>query len=143
DGFTDDGKLYGRLLKGHPRPIPPNAPPLRKVKIAQLNEGAEYVTKSVDVIRIGKWTQKDYLELLRATADVYRVGAELTDDPGEKVGWYEDRVVMFKLIDRFIQAQVETGVVPPQELNLARFHRLQAEAELLEFKAAMEKAGKR
>ena len=35
---TDNDKLYRRLMAGFPRPIPADAPPLTKVRVAQVNE---------------------------------------------------------------------------------------------------------
>jgi hypothetical protein len=131
---TDFGKALGRLA-AYPKPIPPDAPPLRKVKLAQLNEGAEYIKKTHQVFQVGRWMPQDLYELMRTTAEVYRVGAELADNAAEKVGWYEDRVVMFKVMERFTDARVHAGSDPPQAMHLIGFWRLQAEADLLEVKA--------
>jgi hypothetical protein len=136
----DDDKMFGRLTRGHPRPVPADAPLLRKVKLAQLNDGAVYLITTRKVIRIGKWTPQDCAELLRMVSDVYPVGAELADDPAEKVGWHEDRVVAFKWIERFTEARVNAGTDPPQMINLVRFYRLQAEADLILVKDQLPKA---
>src|SRR5688572_11172986 len=80
-----DDKCFGRLKAGHPWAIPADAPPLRRVKLAQLNEGADHVIKTWVVIRLGKWVQTDYFATINLTMEVYRIGAELADTPAERV----------------------------------------------------------
>jgi hypothetical protein len=134
----DPAKLFGRLTRGHPRPVPADAPPLRKVKLAQLNEGAEFLLRSHKGLHNQNqgWRPAVSLDSIRVTAeDAYRLGAELAEGPAEKVGWHEDRVVVLKWLEQLAEARMQTGTDPPQDLNRMRFYRLQAEADLLEMKA--------
>ena len=137
-GMNDD-KIFGRLQAGHPRAIPADAPPLRRVKIAQLNEGADHVIKTWQVMRVGKWAQTDYFATINVTMEAYQLGAELADTREEKLGWYVDRVVMLKTFEQYFAIRMESGTEPPQVLHVIRFYRLRAEAELLELKARLGK----
>src|SRR4051794_3142015 len=50
--FADQEKLLHRLTAKFPRPIPPDAPPIEKIRIAQTNEAAAFLARSVRVISI-------------------------------------------------------------------------------------------
>jgi hypothetical protein len=127
-------KLTKRLTAGFPRPIPADAPLLTKVRTAQVNEGAAYLLQTFEVIMVGRWTPQDFYNLVKVMNDVYRVAAELETDPVEKVAVLSEQVLMFRDAERFTQARAEAGADSPQQLNMARFYRLQAEADLIQAK---------
>jgi hypothetical protein len=123
-----------RLQAGFPRPTPADAPPLIKVRIAQVNEGTAYLMRIKEMLGVGRWTPQDFNDLVKVMNDVYRVAAELEKDPAEKVAILSEQVLMFKDVEWFTQARVEAGADPLHQLNTARFYRLQAEAELIQAK---------
>ncbi|MBX9622230.1 MAG: hypothetical protein K2X82_00290 [Gemmataceae bacterium] len=137
---ADLPKRVREALAAGPRPIPADAPPLTKVRIAQVNEGVAYVISTQRLIEQGQFRSTEYFGFLKMAVEVFRAWAELEPTPAGKVGAYEDRVVVMKLAERFAVARVQAGTDPPQLLHESRFWRLQAEKELLllqdELKAA-------
>jgi hypothetical protein len=125
---------FGRLKAVLARPVPADAPPLTKVRLAQVYEGTEYLYRFQEKMRLGSYLPSDYQTYHRMAAEVFRAAAEVEDDPAGKVALYEDRVRMMKEAERFATARTNAGTDPPHALNEARFHRLQAEADLLRLK---------
>ena len=72
-------------------------------------------------------------------AVVYGVAAELEEKPARRVPWFEARVRKLKEVEGHVERAVRTGGLQAQALNVARFQRLQAEADLLRLKADVEK----
>ena len=123
--------------------FPPNATPLEKVRIAQVNQGETFLIRARTRIELGQFDTSDYEEYSRVAAETYKVKGELAADPGGKVAAYEARVVVFKEVEAFTVKRVEAGTDRPQSLNLVRFWRLQAEKELLLLQEELAKAGKK
>jgi hypothetical protein len=92
-------------------------------------------------IEIGQYRSEQFAEMVRVATDVFRIAMELEPTPAAKIGYYEDLVAVFKEIERFTTMRVNAGVDPPQHENLARFYRLQAEADLIQLKESL-KGGK-
>ena len=127
----DFEKVYSRLTTGHPRPIPPDAAPLTKVRTAQVNESVGYFRGIVPRFGLTE-SERDYLpEMLHVSNDLFRVAVAAEHTVAGKQGLFEDRVALFKFFERFVQTKVNLGARSPLELNLPRFYRLQAEAELI------------
>jgi len=143
----DDEKLFARLHAGRDAIVkrtPENASPLHKVRVAQMNEGIAHITKMKELLRIGRWVPTDFVEVVPVIAETYRIGADLCENPADKIMWFEERVVMLKFWEEYADVRHRLAVDdPPQVIHLARFHRLRAEAELLEFKAELDKARKK
>jgi hypothetical protein len=74
---------------------------------------------------------------------VYRAAAELEPTPAGKFAALETRVLALKECERFTEARTSAGNDPPQQLNVCRFHRLQAEADLLRLKEQLAPAPKK
>jgi hypothetical protein len=104
------------------------------VRIAQVNEGTAFLLRTLDMLFVGRWTPPDFYNYVKVLADVYRVAAELETDPAERVAVLSEQVLMFKDAEQFTQARVEPGTDPPQQLNMARFYRLQAEVDRIRAK---------
>ena len=68
---------------------------------------------------------------------------EFAPNPESRVRCHEAQVILLKEIERYIENSVAIGNSPPQHAHLTRFHRLNAEADLLKLKAEIEKAGKK
>jgi hypothetical protein len=125
-------------------PAPAAAPtPLQRVQFEQVRAGAAYLEKMRHVIAIGRWEPEFFAEYLKVAAEVHKVAADLDGTPAGRVKCYEARVVLMKELERFVGRRQDANVDPPQHLDLARFHRLQAEADLLKLVAEAEKAGKK
>jgi hypothetical protein len=133
--IPDDDAVFARLKALLARPVPPDAPPLRKVRLAQVYEGAVYVYMFGERMRIGFYTSTDYGRYVAIVADVFRAAAEVEDDPAGKVAFYEDRVRLLKVAEWYTVVRTNVGTDPPYALNETRFYRLQAEVELLKLKA--------
>jgi hypothetical protein len=116
--------------------VPKDATPLRKVQIAQLRAGYSCLVRTQMKIERGQFTSGEYQNYLRLVVAMYRVGAEMTNDPAEKPLWVEDQVRLLREWERFTAARVP-NIDPPQVLDEARFWRLAAEAELLRARAAV------
>jgi hypothetical protein len=130
-------------------PLPPlpavgaDAPPLRRVMAEQLREGLAYLRQSEEIIRLGAGDLALLRDYTYMTADVFRVAADLEENPTKRVPWYEARVRKLKEFEVSVEKGLQRGVLPSQALNVVRFQRLQAEADLLRLKAEVEKpAGK-
>jgi hypothetical protein len=92
-------------------------------------------------MRAGNWNSAFFYETLETTLNAYRLGAELENHPADRVPWYEARVRKLKEFELLAETRVKDGVEPPHQLNIARFHRHGAEAELLVLLDEVKKAG--
>jgi hypothetical protein len=129
-------KLEERLKVIMTRPVPANSPPLRKVRAAQIPEWVayyrEYSRPRVGIICYQSFEDIDHFATLD---EVYRAAADLEDTAMGKVTFAEDRILAYRERVRYIEARVRNGADPPHNLPFARFHMLQAEADLLRLKA--------
>ena len=134
-----------RAKAADPMPAVPavaaDAPPLRKVQIELVKEGLTYLSRCGELIRSDTWVASDFRRYADVLTETCRVAAELEEKPADRVPWFEARVRRMKAVEAAIDRGVRAGSVAPQELNLIRFQRLQAEVELLKLKAAVEKPG--
>jgi hypothetical protein len=126
--------IFFRLQPVLTRPVPPDAPPLTKVRLAQLYEGTEYLLRFQEKLWHGSFRTGEYASYLNMVADVFRLAAELDGTPAGRVALYEDRVRVMKEVERYTGDRVNAGTDPPHALAETRFHRLQAEADLLRLK---------
>jgi hypothetical protein len=117
-----------------------DAPPLRKVQFEQLKEGLDFLRKSEEIMRLGAGDVAMLRDYAYVASDVYRLAADLEDKPARRVPWYEARVRKLKEFETSVERGWRRGVMPSQALNVARFQRLQAEADLLRLKEEVEKA---
>ncbi len=118
-----------------------DAPPLRKAQVELVREGVDYIARCKELMRTGAWAVSDFRKYADVLTETCRVAAELEEKPAKRVPWYELRVQRMKDVENLISQGVKVGNVAPQELNLIRFQRLQAEIDLLKLKAEVEKAG--
>jgi hypothetical protein len=143
-----DGQPAVVVVEKGAAPLPPlpklaaDSPPLRRVQYEQLKEGMTYLTQTEEIIRLGAWD----IELLRdyavVASAVYAVAAELEESPTKRVPWFEARVRKLKEFEGYVERGVRAGGAAAQSLNVARFQRLQAEADLLRLKADVEREKK-
>jgi hypothetical protein len=133
--ILDDDAMFARLKALLARPVPPDAPPLRKARPAQVYEGAVYLYRFGERLRLGTFTSIEYGRYVTIVTDVFRAAAEVEDDPAGKVALYEDRVRVLKRAEGYSKRRAEVRADPPYALNETRFYLLQAEAELLRLKA--------
>jgi hypothetical protein len=137
-----DGRRTLELVEKDAVPLPPwpaaaaDAPQLRRLQVEQLQEGRAYIDRMIRVTRVGRYTPEDVRELAAVTAETYRLAAELEEKPAARVPWYEARVRKLKEYEQTVEQRVATGTSGPQEVNLARMRRLQAEIDLTKVKAA-------
>lgn len=137
----DFKKLFSRFTTGQPRPILKDAAPLAKIRTAQVHASAGYLRGIEPRFGLTESEADDLLEMIHTSNDLFRVAVAAEPTAAGKQGLFEDRVALFKESERFTEAKVNTGARPPHRLNLARFYRLQAEAELLVLQQS-QKAGK-
>ena len=143
-GTPDYKKLSDRVSKQFPLPVPSDAPAQRKVLLHQANEGAEFLRQVIQHIADGNWNPAYTNDLATITHEFFRVAAEMEATPAARVPWYEERVVFAKAFEEFMRITVlRDGNQPPHALHLARFRRLQAEAELLKVKEEVGKGEKK
>lgn len=133
-------------LKWVPHPIPElgaNPTALRRVRFEQLYAGLEYIARIEVKEAIVGGVGPDYSPTRTLYVATLRIGAELEEDLAKRVPWFEARVRVFKEIERNVAQRVEVASEEPQRLSQARFARLEAEAELLELQAEIERAKKK
>lgn len=138
--MEDYKNLVGRMEKEIPRKIPENGTAVEKIKTAQFNEGIAYLLRFRILIETGAYRPEEYREFLSMANDVFRVAAELEPTDAKKLKWHEMRVQNMSDGERFVSMRVKSGTDPVRQLNLARYARLQAEAELAELKERISKA---
>jgi hypothetical protein len=132
-----DGKTHSfHFIRSAARPpglpvLPPNANPLRRVRHRLVTEGLESLHRITELIRAGEWTSQYFDETIQTAAGTFRWGADLETDPADRVPWHEARVRVLKEFESFTEARVKNGNDPRIRLSVVRFHRLQAEADLL------------
>jgi hypothetical protein len=104
---------------------------LQKIELAQVHEGAEH-------IRIFNWSfpilsqpPKFYIDNILAGVATYRAAAGLEPSLASRVRLYEVPLITLKRAEQYIEYLVQNGVITMSNLNIIRFHRLGAEAELL------------
>lgn len=119
-----------------------DAPPLRKMQLELVQEGVAYIARCKELMRTNTWVVSDFRKYADVLTETCRTAAELEEKPADRIPWYELRVRRMKDVETVLALNVRAGNVAPQELNLIRFQRLQAEIDLLKLKAEVEKAGK-
>jgi hypothetical protein len=142
------------LVLGQPDPKLPKQPPppkldplvekateadpkdteLRKLMKERVRERAQYLARVQEIIAVGAWNAAFFGEVVKTEATLWENVAELLDRQADKVKCYEKRVERFKEFEKFIAARVNVGTEPPQNLNLAKATRLDAEIALLKLK---------
>jgi hypothetical protein len=121
----------------------PKDAPIRKLQKERCYQRAVAVAYVKECIAFGQWTPSYFQDYIKLQVTLAENLAELMDKPADKVKCYEMRVDATKEFEKFINTRVTTGNDPPQNLNLAKAARIDAEIELLKLKAEIEKAGKR
>jgi hypothetical protein len=121
--------------------LPADAGALGKVRHEQVLEGFGYLQIASPVpFPLIDAAPPDFVDYFRVVADTYRMAAELEGRLADRVPWYEAHVRALKGAERYAVRRVELGTAPPQNLDMICFLRLQAEAELLRLKAAVDSA---
>jgi hypothetical protein len=121
--------------------LPTDAPLLRKVLHAQAREGLLFLGWMSKYIQLGIWNYQFLYDAVLMADEAYTVAAEAESRLADRIPWYEERVRKLKELERFIETRVQSDKEPPHRLNFVRFHRLQAELDLLTLKDAVAKAG--
>jgi hypothetical protein len=140
--FTDWGRCLARL-PGASRPVPTDAPPHDKLWAARVNEWRVYILRVQTRIEIGQYRSEEYFQFLNEITGMYEQAAELEPTAAGKIAAYEARLLVYKESERFMVARVLAGHDPPHQLNLIRFDRLQAEADLIQLKERLDEAAKK
>jgi hypothetical protein len=121
--------------------IAADATPLRKVQHEQIQEGLAYLARVKEVARLGADDPRD-LRAVAVASEVCLLAAEMEETPAKRVPWFEARVRVLKDGEEAVHTYALQGVLSISALNLVRFERLRAEADLLKLKAEVEKAKK-
>jgi len=128
----------------------PTDTPLRKLEKARCRERAIALARFQAQIGIAKWNQATFSESLKVFNPLTENLLELITTPADQVRCYELRVEFLKSVEQFVTERVKESQSSPfrsdlaqgQHLNLARAARIDAEIELLRFKAQIDKAKK-
>jgi hypothetical protein len=112
-------------------PIAPDAPLVRKILLAQAQEGLEYLEHINRMMQDGTWESRRFVEYVHLATAACPVAAKLENTLVKQVPWSEARIRTLNHIEQFIEGRVETGTDSPDILANVRLVRLRAEAELL------------
>jgi hypothetical protein len=118
-----------------------DAPAWRKVQLAQIQEGLDFLDRVKEIARLGAEDPKD-VRAVAIAAEVCLLAAELEATPAKRLAWFEARVRVLKEGEESVYSYVQRGNLSVGALHLARYERLRAEADLLRLKAEIEKAKK-
>lgn len=117
--------------------------PLRRLRYEQVREGLAALWWFECKIAIDNWHSPDSGPYVRFVTDLYRAAGELEPTLVGRIPGFEMRVVHLKSFEAFFAARFEAGNEPQHNVELARFYRLQAEADLLRLQAVAEREGTR
>lgn len=133
---TEYEKAMDKLLFADvPAALPDNPLLIQKIRFEQVREGLLVLRLLKGRIEVGGWTSFELEQYLNTVADVFRAAAELESDPSRRVRRYEVRVVALKEFEWYNEVGFTTGTAPEQNALVARFRRLEAEADLLKVKS--------
>ncbi len=90
-----------------------------------------------EIIQIGRWDSAFFGEYVKLHVTLAENLAELFDKPADKIKCSEMRVEKLKELEKFIDTRVKTGTEPPQNLNVAKAVRIDAEIDLLKLKETL------
>jgi len=114
-----------------------NDTPLRKLQKERARERATALALIRRSMEVGTWTQADFTHFIRLQSTLAENLAELMDKPADKVKCYEMRLDAANEFERVTKARVDVGAEPPQNLNLAKAARVDAEIDLLKLKESI------
>jgi hypothetical protein len=129
----DEKKMFARLHALLARPVPADAPPLAKVRVARVYEGAWYLLDRRKKLYHGSFKSGELGNYIRTTTEVYQAAAEFDGTPAGRIGLTEDLVRLLKEAEQYAMARTVTEG-PPEDVSEATFYRLRAEADLLTLK---------
>jgi len=118
----------------------PNDTPLRKLQKERCVARAIYLAKIQTLIDVGKWNPWDFTQLVPVPGLLVDNLLELVEKPEDKIKCYEFRIAFLKkYVEKFTDTRVQVGSDPSQNRDIAIAARLDAEIDLLKFKAQIEK----
>jgi hypothetical protein len=124
-------KACPRLLGEAPPAIDPTDDTFRRLLKARIQQGRLELAQINEIIRVGRWDSIWTPSLMECLTDMRRAAVELCgNDPKTLVPWLEEFVVLSKWVEQFFSERVSAGNEQPFKLNIARRHRLDAEAAL-------------
>jgi RNA polymerase sigma factor (sigma-70 family) len=116
---------------------------LRRLLKARLHQGRIYIRKTHELIEIGNWDRTYFSEQMLCLNDMRAVAIELWgSEPRLLIPWLEELVLLGKEVEFFIRIRTEAGNEPPQNINAAQRHRLEAEAALWKVRNAQRQGRK-
>jgi hypothetical protein len=109
---------------------------LRKLQIERYNQTLLEMPALVELVLGGKYGPERLFEAQKRFAEA---GLEVFDKPEDRIALLEDYVTMAKEAEKVFEVQLKTGVVAAADAHLAKYHRIDAEIQLLKAKRAAEK----
>jgi hypothetical protein len=110
--------------------------PLQKLRKTRVRELALYVAKTNTVIELGRWDGANSRDFCGTHRQLGKALAELLNAPADKAKALELGLGGLKESERITGALVQAGRNRPQEVNVVRAARLDAEIELLRLRTA-------
>ena len=121
----------------------PNDNPLRKLQKERCRERALALGCFKIKQEIGRWDLQELKESLKVSVPLTENLLELVEKPGDKIRCLEMRIDFLKVVEKMVEANVIVGGGQfSQDLHTIKAARIDAEIDLLKFKAQMEKAKK-
>jgi hypothetical protein len=123
--------LCPRIFGDDPPSVVPADDTYRRLLKARLHQGRLEMQRKWEIVGIANWRPEFFSEPFRCLNDMRAVAMELWgNDPKVLIPWLEEFVILSKAHEQLFEIRVDTGADLPQSLNVARRHRLEAEAVL-------------
>jgi RNA polymerase sigma factor (sigma-70 family) len=124
----------------------PNDTPLRKLQKERCVARSIYLAKILTLIDFGKlngkWNPLDSTEVVPVPGLLSNNLMELMEKPEDKIKCFEFRIAFLKNIEKFTDFRVQVGTDPSQNRDIIIAARIDAEIDLLKFKAQIDKLKK-
>lgn len=133
--------MHELVFSNGPAALPDKPLPIQKIRHEQACEGLWAMQRMREDLERGNWDSAASELYPIMVSEAYLTAAELEDTQVGRVRHYEIRIVILKAYEQLCALRFQVGNTPLQVVCAARFHRLQAEADLLILQSELIKAG--
>ena len=135
----DTRPVLDRLLDLKPTVVAPADTPLRKLQKERYNARLDALRFQARAVQVGAAARGELTQLIMVLAEN---AADLEDQPGDRVKWFQIRVDALKEQEKLTRQRAEASGTFPGESGLATAARADAEIDLLLLRDFVKKGGK-